>query len=195
MEISLLSELINQKPSFFDENEMVDSNNLYTYGDASKLILKFFDKSVNAYKISSRDGVSSFVLNNKDLTLKLCVSPYSCKVFRIDSVNNEIEIPNIDIEKYWQRILIKRNGQKYFDNLEKHYYSKIKKIKEVTSLELKRIEEQPTTNDQELESLKCLIKQKRNLANFKIKLLNNDLADLRRYLNTIQLATNIKKGV
>lgn len=192
MDISLLSKLINDEPTYFNENEMVDSNNLYTYGDVTKLILKFYDKSMNAYKIASRDGVSSFILNNKDLTLKLTVSPYTFKVYRVDKIDTEHELANGDIEKYWQRILIKRNGQKYFDNLEKHYYSKIEKIKEVTSLDLKRTEEQSATNEQELESLKCLIKQKKNLANFKIKMLNNDLADLRRYLRIIQITREVK---
>lgn len=192
MDISLLAKMIKNEPTYFNQNEMVDSNNLYTYGDVAKLILKFYDKSMNAYKIASRDGASSFLLNNKDLTLRLCVSPYAFKVYRVDKVDSEHELPSADIEKYWQRILIKRNGQKYFENLEKYYSSKIEKIKEVAGLELKRIEEQPTTNDHELESLKCLIKQKKNLANFKIKMVNKDLADLRRYLRTIQIASEAK---
>lgn len=195
MDISLLSKLINHEPTYFDENEMVDSNNLYTYGDVAKLILKFFNRDMNAYKIASKDGVSSFVLNNKDITLKICVSPYTCKVYSVNSVDNEVELPNIDIEKCWQRILIKRNGQSYFNKLEQYYKSKIEQIREETKNDLERFNNDPRTKEYDVEVVKTVIKQKKSVSQFKQNILTTNLSDLRRYLHTLNMAREAKKGV
>jgi len=194
---NLFLKLLNSKPSYCDPNEIVDANNLYTYEDVVKLIKRFYGTEMNAYKASNRkeSTASKFILNNKDLTLKICVDPYTCKVYRVKGIDDESEIPDVGFEKYWQRILIKRNGQSYFDELEKYYFRQIEQIKEETDRELDRISKDPRSKEYDEEVIQALIKQKKYLSSFRQDLLNKNLSDLRRYLRITQHGKEIKRGV